>query len=149
MLASGLQRMPSGNVYDGFPCVRVGDFLLPSSMDLRAFSNLMHSCCLQTHACCIPCRNTACSPLQGNIWTKCRRLGSCRHTLHSVWAPCCGLPAWQLRKLLQQLVSAVWLLLRHQHARSRRCISAVWCKGCITHAQALCTHQRSCQHSPS
>ena len=35
-LAGGLQRMPSGNVYDGFPCIRVGDFVLPSSMDLRA-----------------------------------------------------------------------------------------------------------------
>jgi hypothetical protein len=35
VLANSLQRMPSGNIYDGFPCVRVGDFLLPSSMDLR------------------------------------------------------------------------------------------------------------------
>lgn len=35
-LAGGLQRMPSGNIYDGFPCIRVGDFVLPSSMDLRA-----------------------------------------------------------------------------------------------------------------
>ena len=31
-----LRRMPSGNLYEGFPCVRVGDYLLPSSMDLRA-----------------------------------------------------------------------------------------------------------------
>lgn len=37
VLAGNLQRMPSGNIYDGFPCVRVGDFLLPSSMDLSAF----------------------------------------------------------------------------------------------------------------
>ena len=35
-LAGTLQRMPSGNVYDNFPCIRVGDFVLPSSMDLRA-----------------------------------------------------------------------------------------------------------------
>ena len=27
----------NSNVYEGFPCVRVGDFALPSSMDLRAF----------------------------------------------------------------------------------------------------------------
>ena len=33
--ARSLQRMPSGNVYDNFPCVRVGDVVLPSSMDLR------------------------------------------------------------------------------------------------------------------
>lgn len=31
------RRQSSGNVYDGFPCVRVGDVLLPSSMDLRAY----------------------------------------------------------------------------------------------------------------
>lgn len=36
-LAGGLQRMPSGNIYDGFPCIRIGDFVLPSSMDLRAY----------------------------------------------------------------------------------------------------------------
>ncbi|GAB4815349.1 hypothetical protein N2152v2_002395 [Parachlorella kessleri] len=35
--ARSLQRMPSGNVYDNFPCVRVGDVVLPSSMDLRAY----------------------------------------------------------------------------------------------------------------
>lgn len=35
--SSSLHRNPSGNVYDGFPCVRVGDVVLPSSMDLRAF----------------------------------------------------------------------------------------------------------------
>ena len=36
-----LRRMPSGNLYEGFPCVRVGDYLLPSSMDLRAPPNLI------------------------------------------------------------------------------------------------------------
>ena len=35
--SSSLLRHPSGNVYEGFPCVRVGDVVLPSSMDLRAF----------------------------------------------------------------------------------------------------------------
>lgn len=30
-------RLPSGNVYDGFNAVRVGDVQLPSSMDLRAY----------------------------------------------------------------------------------------------------------------
>lgn len=30
-------RMPSGNVYEGFNAVRVGDVQLPSSMDLRAY----------------------------------------------------------------------------------------------------------------
>jgi hypothetical protein len=33
--AGSVQRVPSGNVYDNFPCVRVGDVILPSSMDLR------------------------------------------------------------------------------------------------------------------
>ena len=37
-IMGSLRRMPSGNLYEGFPCVRVGDYLLPSSMDLRAFS---------------------------------------------------------------------------------------------------------------
>jgi hypothetical protein len=38
LLSTGsVQRLPSGELYDGFPCVRVGDVLLPSSMDLRAF----------------------------------------------------------------------------------------------------------------
>ena len=35
--AGSLPRLPSGDVYEGFPCVRIGDVLLPSSMDLRAF----------------------------------------------------------------------------------------------------------------
>ena len=35
-IMGSLRRMPSGNLYEGFPCVRVGDYLLPSSMDLRA-----------------------------------------------------------------------------------------------------------------
>ena len=34
--SSQINRQNS-NVYEGFPCVRVGDFALPSSMDLRAF----------------------------------------------------------------------------------------------------------------
>ncbi len=37
-IMGSLRRMPSGNLYEGFPCVRVGDYLLPSSMDLRALS---------------------------------------------------------------------------------------------------------------
>ncbi len=32
-----LRRQSSGNIYDGFPCVRVGEYNLPSSMDLRQF----------------------------------------------------------------------------------------------------------------
>ncbi|KAK9814337.1 hypothetical protein WJX72_004126 [[Myrmecia] bisecta] len=32
-----LTRQPSGNIYDNFPCVRVGDYNLPSSMDLRHY----------------------------------------------------------------------------------------------------------------
>ena len=39
--SSSLHRNPSGNVYEGFPCVRVGDHILPSSMDLRAFLDEM------------------------------------------------------------------------------------------------------------
>lgn len=39
-IMGSLRRLPSGNVYDGFPCVRVGDYLLPSSMDLREPSSL-------------------------------------------------------------------------------------------------------------
>lgn len=35
--AGSLPRLPSGDVLEGFPCVRIGDVLLPSSMDLRAF----------------------------------------------------------------------------------------------------------------
>eukprot|EP00887_Chlorella_sp_A99_P000294 scaffold13.g294.t1 len=38
LISSGsLQRQPSGDIYADFPCVRVGDVLLPSSMDLRRF----------------------------------------------------------------------------------------------------------------
>lgn len=33
--------MSSGNVYDDFPCVRVGDYDLPSSMDLRQYLDEM------------------------------------------------------------------------------------------------------------
>lgn len=36
-----LSREPSGNVYDNFPCVRVGDYDLPSSMDLRQYLDEM------------------------------------------------------------------------------------------------------------
>ena len=32
-----LLRPSSGSVYDGFPCIRVGETVLPSSMDFRAF----------------------------------------------------------------------------------------------------------------
>ena len=32
-----LRRQSSGNIYEGFPCVRVGEYNLPSSMDLRQF----------------------------------------------------------------------------------------------------------------
>jgi hypothetical protein len=39
--SSSLHRHSSGNVYEGFPCVRVGDVILPSSMDLRAFLDEM------------------------------------------------------------------------------------------------------------
>jgi hypothetical protein len=35
--AGSLTRLPSGDAYDALPCLRVGDVLLPSSMDLRAF----------------------------------------------------------------------------------------------------------------
>ena len=38
---SSLHRHSSGNVYEGFPCVRIGDHILPSSMDLRAFLDEM------------------------------------------------------------------------------------------------------------
>lgn len=41
--SSSLHRNPSGNVYEGFPCVRVGDMVLPSSMDLRAFLDDMQT----------------------------------------------------------------------------------------------------------
>lgn len=37
LTAGSLPRLPSGDVFEGFPCVRIGDVLLPSSMDLRAF----------------------------------------------------------------------------------------------------------------
>ena len=36
-----LSRKSSGNVYDDFPCVRVGDYDLPSSMDLRQYLDEM------------------------------------------------------------------------------------------------------------
>lgn len=36
-----LSRKSSGNVYDNFPCVRVGDYNLPSSMDLRQYLDEM------------------------------------------------------------------------------------------------------------
>ena len=36
-----LSRKSSGNVYDNFPCVRVGDYDLPSSMDLRQYLDEM------------------------------------------------------------------------------------------------------------
>lgn len=32
-----IRRQSSGNIYEGFPCVRVGEYNLPSSMDLRQF----------------------------------------------------------------------------------------------------------------
>lgn len=40
-MAGNLQRMPSGNVYEGFPCIRIGDFVLPSSMDFRQYLDEM------------------------------------------------------------------------------------------------------------
>ncbi|KAL0039591.1 hypothetical protein WJX77_002835 [Trebouxia sp. C0004] len=36
-----LSRKSSGNVYDNFPCVKVGDYNLPSSMDLRQYLDEM------------------------------------------------------------------------------------------------------------
>ena len=36
-----LSRKSSGSVYDNFPCVRVGDYDLPSSMDLRQYLDEM------------------------------------------------------------------------------------------------------------
>lgn len=36
-----LSRKSSGTVYDNFPCVRVGDYDLPSSMDLRQYLDEM------------------------------------------------------------------------------------------------------------
>lgn len=36
-----LSRKSSDNVYDNFPCVRVGDYNLPSSMDLRQYLDEM------------------------------------------------------------------------------------------------------------
>lgn len=53
VLANSLQRMPSGNIYDGFPCVRIGDFLLPSSMDLRML---------------LACHPIPCLPLRHSTW---------------------------------------------------------------------------------
>ena len=41
--AGSLPRLPSGDIYEGFPCVRIGDVLLPSSMDLRAFLGERHA----------------------------------------------------------------------------------------------------------
>ena len=44
MVAGGeglLSRKSSGTVYDNFPCVRVGDYDLPSSMDLRQYLDEM------------------------------------------------------------------------------------------------------------
>lgn len=41
--SSSFRRHSSGNVYEGFPCVRVGDMVLPSSMDLRAFLEEMQT----------------------------------------------------------------------------------------------------------
>ena len=68
VLANSLQRMPSGNIYDGFPCVRVGDFLLPSSMDLRTllvfhFSllvRLVRNICFRQYLC--RCQSVSCGP---------------------------------------------------------------------------------------
>ena len=36
-----IRRKSSGNVYEDFPCVRVGDYDLPSSMDLRQYLDEM------------------------------------------------------------------------------------------------------------
>lgn len=36
-----MSRKSSGSVYDNFPCVRVGDYDLPSSMDLRQYLDEM------------------------------------------------------------------------------------------------------------
>ena len=36
-----LRRKSSGTVYDNFPCVRVGEYDLPSSMDLRQYLDEM------------------------------------------------------------------------------------------------------------
>ena len=74
-IMGSLRRMPSGNLYEGFPCVRVGDYLLPSSMDLRALSQAQtlsmksvvdpHLICIEAglgllspsvrHGACLPC----------------------------------------------------------------------------------------------
>ena len=37
----GLLSRKSSGVYDNFPCVRVGDYDLPSSMDLRQYLDEM------------------------------------------------------------------------------------------------------------
>eukprot|EP00890_Picochlorum_soloecismus_P002237 jgi/Picsp_1/3013/NSC_01235-R1_endoribonuclease dicer len=39
--SSSHQSHQGSNIYEGFPCVRVGDVVLPSSMDLRAFLDEM------------------------------------------------------------------------------------------------------------
>ena len=39
--SSSHQSQQGSNIYEGFPCVRVGDVILPSSMDLRAFLDEM------------------------------------------------------------------------------------------------------------
>jgi hypothetical protein len=119
VLANSLQRMPSGNIYDGFPCVRVGDFLLPSSMDLRTLLVLQyHRPSVSSTACGSTCWSLIVIsepsrlqfmrglPLQGGTWMRCRRLANYHHTQHSVWAPCCVPPAWQPRRLLQRQVGS-------------------------------------------
>lgn len=41
--STSIHRATSGGIPDGFPCVRVGDVVLPSSMDLRAFLDEMQN----------------------------------------------------------------------------------------------------------
>lgn len=51
-----VMRQPSGNIYDNFPCVRVGDVILPSSMDLRKSGlAVCHVVDLDNEACCNDC----------------------------------------------------------------------------------------------
>ena len=48
-------RASSGNIYEGFPCVRVGETILPSSMDFRAFLEEMQ----QVEEYCGPVENNS------------------------------------------------------------------------------------------
>lgn len=43
MVRRNSSQRQNSNVYEGFPCVRVGEYALPSSMDLRAFLEEMES----------------------------------------------------------------------------------------------------------